>query len=79
MSKPISTDKVTTPIPKPGRGGLKGYISDVARELRKVQWPTPKETTRLTGVVIAVCAISLATISIMAFLSATLIEMIVKS
>ena len=25
------------------------------RELKKVTWPTPKETTRLTGVVLAVC------------------------
>lgn len=79
MSKTISTDKASAPIPKPGRGGLKGYISEVTRELRKVQWPTPRETTRLTGVVIAVCGISLAAISIMSFLVATVIEMVVKS
>lgn len=30
-------------------------MSEVGREMRKVNWPPPAETTRLTGVVIAVC------------------------
>ena len=76
MSKPISMDKPSTPLPKPGRGGLKGYFGDVMRELKKVQWPTPRETTRLTGVVIAVCGICLVVISAMSFIMGSLVEML---
>lgn len=42
------------PIPKSKRG-MRGFFTEVGRELKKVTWPTPKETTRLTGVVLAVC------------------------
>ena len=42
------------PIPKMNRG-LKGFYADVQREIKHINWPTPKETTRLTGVVLAVC------------------------
>lgn len=42
------------PIPKSKRG-MRGFFTEVGRELKKVSWPTPKETTRLTGVVLAVC------------------------
>ena len=42
------------PIPKSKRG-MRGFFIEVGRELKKVTWPTPKETTRLTGVVLAVC------------------------
>lgn len=45
------------PVPRKTRGGLKGYINDVVRELKKVDWPPIKETNRLTGVVLAVCAL----------------------
>ena len=34
---------------------MRGFFIEVGRELKKVTWPTPKETTRLTGVVLAVC------------------------
>ncbi len=33
-----------------------GFIKDTRAELKKVNWPTKKETTRLCGVVITVCA-----------------------
>lgn len=71
-------DKPTAPIPKPGRGGLKGYFSEVIRELKKVQWPTPRETTRLTGVVAAVCAICLVVIYVLSFLITNIIDMLVR-
>ncbi|MFM9873656.1 MAG: preprotein translocase subunit SecE [Fimbriimonadaceae bacterium] len=32
-------------------------MKDGPREARQVSWPTPQETTRLTGTVIAVCAL----------------------
>lgn len=78
MSKPLSMDKPSAPVPKPGRGGLKGFFNDVIRELKKVQWPTPRETTRLTGVVVAVCGICLAVISAMSFIIAMLVDMITR-
>lgn len=42
------------PLPKSKRG-LKGFLQDTGAELKKVHWPTRQETTRLTGVVLAVC------------------------
>jgi preprotein translocase subunit SecE len=42
------------PLPRSKRG-MKGFWSEVGRELKKVSWPTKQETTRLTGVVLAVC------------------------
>lgn len=43
----------SVPLPK-SRRGLKGFISEVGRELKRVSWPTRAETNRLTGVVIAI-------------------------
>lgn len=37
------------------RKGLKGFFSDTRTELKKVTWPSRKETFRLTGVVLTVC------------------------
>ena len=47
-----SSGKVALPS---SRRGVKGFFSETARELRKVNWPSPRETTRLTGVVLTVC------------------------
>jgi preprotein translocase SecE subunit len=44
----------TPPIPH-SRRGLKGFIAEVGREMKKVNWPSRAETNRLTGVVLAVC------------------------
>jgi preprotein translocase SecE subunit len=37
------------------RRGLRAYFAEVGREMKKVSWPPHTETTRLTGVVLAVC------------------------
>ena len=42
------------PLPKIKRGG-RAFLPGVKRELKKVSWPTIKETNRLFGVVLAVC------------------------
>jgi len=42
------------PIPKMSRG-FKSFINDLGREFKKVNWPTKRETNRLSGVVLAVC------------------------
>ena len=46
------------PVPNFNRRGLKGFLADVRSEMKKVAWPTQKETTRLTGVVITVCVMA---------------------
>jgi preprotein translocase SecE subunit len=43
------------PIPKSPRGP-KAFFVDVIRELKKVTWPSAAETNRMTGIVLAVCA-----------------------
>ena len=35
--------------------GPKTYFIELIRELKKVTWPAPRETTRLFGIVLAVC------------------------
>ena len=46
---------VTPLTPRKARGGPKGYFTEVYRELKKVEWTTPREVTRLTMVVLIVC------------------------
>lgn len=52
------------PLPK-SRRGMRGFFTEVARELKKVTWPKPKETTRLTGVVIVVCTFLILALMVM--------------
>lgn len=47
------------PVPRSSRG-IKGYFQEVRREIKRVTWPTRAETTRLTGVVLGVCALLIA-------------------
>ena len=59
MSKKAPTGPVapsSIPLPK-SRRGFRQYWVDVGREMKKVTWPPTTETNRLTGVVIAVCAL----------------------
>ena len=58
----MSTDKPTpatgsVPLPKM-RKGLKGFWRETMREMKHVHWPNKSETNRLTGVVLAVCFLS---------------------
>jgi preprotein translocase SecE subunit len=46
----------SVPIPRSKRG-LKGFLNEVSREMKKVSWPTRTETNRLTGVVLGVCVL----------------------
>lgn len=43
------------PLPNLKKRGIGGFITDVRREMKHVSWPTTKEATRLTGVVMVVC------------------------
>lgn len=57
--------EIKTPAAKPGKlptpdmkKGLRGFFKDLQREVRLVNWPTPQETTRLTGTVLGVCILT---------------------
>ena len=42
---------------KKKKGGFGAYYSGIKTEMKKVVWPTKKEVTSYTAVVIATCAI----------------------
>lgn len=44
--------------PKKKRRGIVRYFKDARSEFKKVVWPTPKETTRNTIVVLVMCLVS---------------------
>lgn len=47
-----------TSLPRPrSKRGVRGFLAEVGREMKKVHWPQPKETNRLTGVVLTVCTL----------------------
>lgn len=54
------------------------FAADIIEELKKVSWPTRKETIRLTTVVIAITLIIGAYIGIIDVLLAKALEMITK-
>lgn len=61
MSEKSSAPKAAGNLPVPKmRRGVKGFYRDVVREMKHVTWPKPNETTRLTGVVLAVCVMIVA-------------------
>ncbi len=65
------------PTPKMNRG-LKGFLNEVGREMKKVSWPTKAETNRLTGVVLTVCILVGAILSGLGFLFGLVIDFITK-
>lgn len=71
--------KSTGSVPMPSmRRGLKGFYKDVVREMKHVTWPKPQETSRLTGVVLVVCAMVTILLQLAAMLFGTVIQAIVK-
>lgn len=50
--KPAKTDKKPKPVEKKKKGGLGRYLREMKSELKKVAWPTRKQTINNTGVVI---------------------------
>ncbi len=76
MSKTMSTPS-NLPVPKSKRG-MKGYLSEVSREVKKVNWPTPRETNRLTGIVLVVCAMIVAVLYALSYVAEILVELVTK-
>jgi preprotein translocase SecE subunit len=67
----------SVPIPRSKRG-LKGFISEVGREMKKVSWPTRAETNRLTGVVLGVCILVGTIMILMGSMFGALIDFLTK-
>ncbi len=67
----------TPPIPKSKRG-LRGFVKEVTREVKKVSWPTPKETNRLTGIVLVVCGIIVAVLFALSTVADNVITLLTK-
>jgi preprotein translocase SecE subunit len=65
------------PLPKSKRG-IKGFWTEMIREMKKVHWPAPKETHRLTGVVMAVCALVVVIVGGLSFAFGTIVNLITK-
>jgi preprotein translocase subunit SecE len=57
---------------------LAEYFRDTRGELRKVSWPTRKQATNLTLIVLAVTAVMAAFLGAIDFIFATLVSMIVS-
>lgn len=66
------------PLPKVKRGP-KSFFEGVKREMRKVSWPTYKETNRLFGVVVTVCLLLTVVMAVLGFAFETIIGLITKS
>lgn len=66
----------TIPVPKLGRGP-KAFYRDVVREMKHVSWPTTRDTTRLTGVVFAVCLMVAGLLFILSLFFEQLLKMFV--
>ena len=47
--------------------GLKSFFNDVGRELKKVDWPTVPETHRLTAIVLTVCGVVVALLTVLSY------------
>jgi preprotein translocase SecE subunit len=58
MSENKPTPTAASPLAGARKGrGLKSFYGDVMREMKQVTWPNRKETTRLTGNVLSICAL----------------------
>jgi preprotein translocase subunit SecE len=65
------------PTPKLRRG-LKSFLNDVLREMKKVSWPTKHETNRLTGVVLIVCIVLVTMLTTLGMLFSLLVDFITR-
>lgn len=69
--------KSTGSLPTPNmRRGLGSFFKDLQREAKQVSWPTPSETTRLTGTVLAVCFLTSFFLFLLTLLVQTLFKML---
>ncbi|HEY0868329.1 MAG TPA: preprotein translocase subunit SecE [Fimbriimonas sp.] len=72
----VPRKQASLPTPDIKRKGPKRFFAEVGREMRKVDWPSRSETNRLTGVVLAVCGLIVAFLTIMGYVFDILITLI---
>lgn len=65
-------------MPKAKRG-MKSFFEGVKRELRKVSWPTYKETNRLFGVVVSVCVLLAVVMTALGFGFEAIVNILTKN
>lgn len=71
--------KTATALPTPKmRRGFKGFMADVSREMKKVNWPTKKEANRLTFVVLSLVVSVSVMLSLMGWASHVLVSLVTK-
>jgi preprotein translocase SecE subunit len=58
--------------------GLRGFINEVMREMKKVTWPTVPETNRLTIVVLMACLAMVALLTLLGIFFETMISIMTK-
>jgi preprotein translocase SecE subunit len=75
LDRPKAPSSIATPKFK---RGLKGFLSDTSREMKKVNWPTKKETNRLTFVVLSLVVVIAVMLSMMGWVSDTFVALITK-
>lgn len=79
MSTPTEGPKTPTSIATPKmKRGLKGYIAETKREMKKVIWPSNRETTRLTFVVLCLVIFLAIMLSAMGYVADVMINVITK-
>ncbi len=74
------SEKQTSSIALPNvKRGIKPFFAGVKRELKKVSWPTYKETNRLFGVVVSVCVLLIVVMGVLGFAFETLVHLITRT
>jgi len=74
-NKPKAASNVPVPTM---RRGVKGFYRDVVREMKHVTWPTPQETSRLTGVVLAVCILIIIMLQVLTYFFHIILQLIIR-
>lgn len=65
------------PVPRSKRG-FKGFMAEVKREWKKINWPTKQETHRLTGIVLSVCLMLVVFLTVLSYVFGFVINLISK-
>ncbi len=75
QDRPKAPSSIATPKFK---RGLKGFLTDTSREMKKVNWPTKKETNRLSFVVLSLVVFVATLLSLMGWISDAFIQIVTK-
>jgi len=77
MAKSMARQEPPKTIATPkSRRGVKGFFVEVYRELKKVDWPPPKEVNRLTMVVLVVCLFVVGVLYLMSVVAGNVVNLL---